>query len=58
MAKPIVATPSLSGQEATNFLMKIHENANKPVSLTPTPKLAMALESIKRHVEQNQKHSR
>jgi hypothetical protein len=58
MAKPIVATPTLSGQEATNFLIKIHENANKPVGLTPTPKLATVFELIKPHVEQNQKHSR
>jgi hypothetical protein len=57
MAKPVVATPSLSGREATDFLIKVHKNASKPVGLTPTPKLAMALESLKRDAEQHQKHS-
>jgi hypothetical protein len=32
----------LYGEDAINFLKQVHENENKPVRLTPTPKLHQA----------------
>jgi|ERR1035437_654779 hypothetical protein len=47
MAKPIAATPVLTGKEAIRFVAKMHENAKKPVGPIPTPKLGEAEELIK-----------
>lgn len=49
MARPIAPTPVLTGKEAARFLITIHENSKKPVSLTPTPKLERAYELVKKH---------
>lgn len=51
MALPIAATPILTGKEAAKFIIAIHENAQKPARLTPTPKLKKACALIKRHAE-------
>ena len=58
MARPIGATPVLKGKEAAKFLVMIHEEAQRPVGLTPTPKLAKAYGLIKKHGEHGQKHVR
>lgn len=55
MALPIAATPTLKGKEATEFLVAMHKEAQKPASLTPTPKLEQAHELIKRYAEHQQK---
>ena len=55
MALPIAATPTLSGKEATKFMATIHKDAQKLVSLTPTPKLARARDLIKKRAEHQQK---
>ncbi len=55
MAQPIGATPVLQGKEAAKFLAMIHAEVQKPVGLTPTPKLAKAQELIKKHGEHRQK---
>ncbi len=55
MAKPVSATPVLSGEEATKFISMIHENSNKPVGLIPTPKLGAAQEMIKQYIERGKK---
>ena len=49
MARPIAPTPVLTGKEAAKFLTTIHENSNKPVTLTPTPKIAQAYELVKEY---------
>ena len=58
MAQPIGATPVLQGKEAAKFLAMIHAEAQKPVGLTPTPKLAKAQGLIKKHGERRQKRVR
>lgn len=58
MARPIAATPILKGEEAANFIAKIHENAKNKIGVTPTPNLYKAQELIKKHDEHNQKHLR
>lgn len=55
MALPIGATPVLKGKEADAFLEKIHKDQNKPVNLTPTPRLVEACELIKEHAKRNKK---
>ena len=55
MARPIAATPVLTGKEAAEFITMIHRDAQKPVGLTPTPKLAKARELLKKHGERGQK---
>ncbi len=55
MAQPIGVTPVLTGKEATKFIIMIHEEVQKPVGLTPTPKLAKAQELIKKHGGHRQK---
>jgi len=55
MAQPIGVTPVLTGKEATRFMAKILANEQKPVSPTPTPKLAKAQELIKEHGERRAK---
>jgi hypothetical protein len=47
MAQPIGATPILRGKNATRFLNQVCKNANKPVGLIATPKLAEAEKLIK-----------
>ncbi len=49
MAQPIAATPVLKGEEAAEFISKVHRNAKKPVHLVPTPKLKRAQAFIKKH---------
>jgi len=51
MAKPIAPTPVLQGKEAVKFLNTLHKEADKPVGLTPTPKLKQAQELIEKHGE-------
>lgn len=46
MALPIGATPVLRGEEAVRFIVRVHRNANKPVSIVPTPKLGQASKLI------------
>ena len=58
MALPIAATPVLTGREAAKFIATLHRDAQKPVGLTPTPKLDEARELIKKHAERGQKHIR
>jgi hypothetical protein len=58
MARPIGATPVLTGEEALKFIIKINEDAKKPVGLTPTPKLEKAKELIKQFNENGKKHIR
>jgi hypothetical protein len=58
MAIPIGATPVLTGKEAAEFIKMIHKDAQKPASLTPTPKLGKARELIKKHAEGRQKYIR
>jgi hypothetical protein len=58
MARPIGATPVLSGEEAVHFLTMLHEDSKKPVGLTPTPKLNKAHELVKKYGENRQKHLR
>jgi hypothetical protein len=57
MARPIAATPVLTGREAAKFLALVHENARIPVPLTPTPKLQTAHDLVKKHAK-HQKHLR
>lgn len=49
MAKPIGATPVLTGKEAEEFLKKVHEDSERKVTLVPTPKLEKACELIKKN---------
>ena len=49
MSLPIGRTPILRGKEAVKFLTMIHEDAQKPVHLIPTPKLEEAHKLIKKH---------
>lgn len=49
MAKPIGATPVLTGKEAETFLDNIHKNSKKRVTQVPTPKLEEAHRLIKKH---------
>ena len=56
MALPIGATPVLTGKDAAKFIITLHKDAQKPVSLTPTPKLEKACELIERHAKSQQKH--
>jgi len=58
MARPIAATPVLTGKEATHFINTIHENSNKPVGPVPTPKLGNAQKLIKQYSEHGKKHVR
>ena len=58
MALPIGATPVLTGKEAADFIVKLHKDVHKPVSLTPTPKLDKACELIKEHASRQPKHPR
>jgi hypothetical protein len=58
MALPIGATPVLKGKEAADFIIAVNKDAQKPVSLTPTPKLKNACELIRKHAERQQKHIR
>lgn len=58
MALPIGATPVLTGKEAADFMVQLYKDAQKPVGLTPTPKLKEACELIKKHAERQQKHIR
>lgn len=51
MALPIRATPILRGKEAAKFLTKVHNNSNKPLPLTPTPKLKKAEELVDRYAK-------
>ena len=58
MALPIAATPVLTGKEAAKFLTALHQDEQKPIRLTPTPKLDEACELIKKYAERGQKHIR
>ncbi len=58
MAQPIGATPVLTGKEAAKFITMLHEDASKPVCLTPTPKLAKAHELIKKYGKHGKKRVR
>jgi hypothetical protein len=58
MAKPITATPVLTGTEAVKFIKMVHENSTKPVGLVPTPKLEKLDELIKHYSEHGKKHIR
>ena len=49
MARPIAATPILRGKEAAKFLTVLHDDLQKPVGLTPTPKLSKAHKLIKEY---------
>lgn len=49
MAKPISRTPTLSGKEATEFLLKVRRESSIKLNLAPTPKLEEAHELIKKH---------
>jgi hypothetical protein len=49
MALPIASTPVLNGRKATKFIAKINEEAKRPVSLTPTPKLVQVTDLVKKH---------
>jgi hypothetical protein len=55
MARPIEATPVLTGKEAVAFITMIHEDSKKPVGLIPTPKLEEAEELIKQYSEHEKK---
>jgi len=55
MALPVAPTPVLSGKEAAKFIATIHEEAAKPASLTPTPKLVQARELIRKHAQQQKR---
>ena len=46
MAKPIRATPTLRGKEADEFLRKMHERENAPIT-EKTIELAKRLEKFK-----------
>lgn len=56
MAKPIAATPILTGKAATMFITKMHENAKRPAGPVPTPKLEEADKLIKQYSEHGKKH--
>ena len=47
MAIPIGSTPVLCGKDAVAFITTVYKNANKPVSIVPTPKLKQASKLIK-----------
>jgi len=53
MALPIGETPILTGKEATEFINKVREEAQKPVEPIPTPKLEKAYELIKGYASQH-----
>ena len=55
MALPIGTTPILRGEEAAKFLVRLHEDAQKPVHLTPTPNLRKARRLAKEYAKQRQK---
>jgi len=55
MARPIGATPTLTGHKAITFIAMIHEESKKPIGLTPTPKLGKAHELILQHAQNRQK---
>ena len=57
MARPITATPVLTGEEAANFIIKIHEDAKKPVGRVPTPRLRRAEELIKQYSKNDKKRT-
>ncbi len=54
MALPIGATPVLTGKEATEFLTALYRDEQKPVSPTPTPRLAEAEKLIKQYAHKRQ----
>jgi hypothetical protein len=58
MAMMIASTPVLSGNKANKFITKINEDAKRPVSLVPTPKLGQVADLIKKHATKQQKHNR
>lgn len=58
MARPIAATPILTGDEALSFMIRIDKESHKLVSLTPTPKLHEAHKLVKKYAERRQKHIR
>ena len=43
------ATPVLKGKDAKRFLCHIKENENKKIEPTPTPRIGLAIELIKRY---------
>lgn len=47
MALPITPTPVLEGEDAENFLRKLHEDIKNPAFLTPTPKIEETLQRIR-----------
>ena len=49
MAMPIAPTPVLSGKKAEKFIAKINDEAKRPVSLVPTPKLAQVDALVKKY---------
>ena len=49
MAKPIGATPVLSGKDATQFIARMQQEANNKVGLMPTPKLKNVNELIRQY---------
>lgn len=46
MALPIAPTPELRGKDAENFLKRVQDQENTPVSLVPTPKLKLAKKKV------------
>ncbi len=49
MAKPIGATPVLTGKEAAKFIARVQKEVKTKVGLTPTPKLETARDLIKQY---------
>lgn len=55
MAKPIGATPVLTGQEAISFLIQMDKLSREPVGPIPTPRLSEAEKLIERSAKRQQK---
>jgi hypothetical protein len=49
MAKPIAATPVLTGREANEFIIRMHKEASNKVGLSPTLKLENANKLIEQY---------
>jgi hypothetical protein len=58
MAKPIGASPVLTGEDAVKFLAKLHADAQTTVGPTPTPNLYKVRELVIQHAQRQQKHVR
>jgi hypothetical protein len=55
MALPITPTPVLEGEDAENFIRRLHEDLKTPATLVPTPKIEQARKLVREYARQQQR---